>query len=153
MAGDGVFEELLGRAVEKVSAAVRLAIDDSVSPRMNLIAMPDAIADLMFSNERIPSMAPGRTAETLVPRGEDPRSRMIAKRQRFAFDEKGAPYPKNRLFQLRDGIFEAIRDKFYTDPTLVAYGEDNRDWGGAFAVYRGLTRDACLPPVFQRPHQ
>ncbi|MCD6321420.1 MAG: dehydrogenase, partial [Clostridiales bacterium] len=29
--------------------------------------------------------------------------------------------------------------KFYTDPTLVAYGEENRDWGGAFAVYRGLT--------------
>ena len=22
---------------------------------------------------------------------------------------------------------------------MVAYGEENRDWGGAFAVYRGLT--------------
>ena len=29
--------------------------------------------------------------------------------------------------------------RFYEDPTMVAYGEENRDWGGAFAVYRGLT--------------
>ena len=30
-------------------------------------------------------------------------------------------------------------EKFYTDPTLVAYGEENREWGGAFAAYRGLS--------------
>ena len=29
--------------------------------------------------------------------------------------------------------------RFTTDPTMVAYGEENRDWGGAFACYRGLT--------------
>jgi len=29
--------------------------------------------------------------------------------------------------------------RFYEDPTMVAYGEENRDWGGAFGVYRGLT--------------
>jgi hypothetical protein len=29
--------------------------------------------------------------------------------------------------------------RFYEDPTMIAYGEENRDWGGAFAVYRGLT--------------
>jgi 2-oxoisovalerate dehydrogenase E1 component len=29
--------------------------------------------------------------------------------------------------------------RFYIDPTMVAWGEENRDWGGAFAVYRGLT--------------
>lgn len=29
--------------------------------------------------------------------------------------------------------------RFYIDPTMVAFGEENRDWGGAFAVYRGLT--------------
>jgi 2-oxoisovalerate dehydrogenase E1 component len=40
---------------------------------------------------------------------------------------------------VRDALFEAIIDRFYTDPTLIAYGEENRDWGGAFAVYRGLT--------------
>ena len=44
-----------------------------------------------------------------------------------------------KAYQLRDGLFEAIIDRFYKDPTCVAYGEENRDWGGAFAVYRGLT--------------
>ncbi|NLG37522.1 MAG: dehydrogenase [Clostridiales bacterium] len=151
VAAEGAFEELLERAAVAVTAAVKLAIDDSVSPRMNLTANPDAIADLMFSGERIPSMAPKRRAETLVARGEDPRSQMIAKRQRFAFDEKGAPYSKNRLFQLRDGIFEAVRDKFYEDATLIAYGEDNRDWGGAFAVYRGLTEMLPYHRFFNSP--
>jgi 2-oxoisovalerate dehydrogenase E1 component len=31
----------------------------------------------------------------------------------------------------------------YIDPAMVIYGEENRDWGGAFSVYRGLTE--CLP--------
>jgi 2-oxoisovalerate dehydrogenase E1 component len=39
----------------------------------------------------------------------------------------------------RDALFEAMLHRFYEDPTMVAYGEENRDWGGAFAVYRGLT--------------
>jgi 2-oxoisovalerate dehydrogenase E1 component len=29
--------------------------------------------------------------------------------------------------------------RFSIDPTMAAWGEENRDWGGAFAVYRGLT--------------
>ena len=46
---------------------------------------------------------------------------------------------KQRCIGIRDAIFEAVLDGFYTDATLVAYGEENRDWGGAFGVYRGLT--------------
>ena len=48
-------------------------------------------------------------------------------------------------------MFEAIIDKFYTDPTLVAYGEENRDWGGAFAVYRGLTESLPYHRLFNTP--
>ncbi len=40
---------------------------------------------------------------------------------------------------MRDAIFEAMLYRFSIDPTMVAFGEENRDWGGAFAVYRGLT--------------
>ena len=39
-------------------------------------------------------------------------------------------------------------DKFYVDPTLVAFGEENRDWGGAFAVYRGLTESLPYHRLF-----
>ena len=36
-----------------------------------------------------------------------------------------------KVYNIRDGLFEPIINKFYEDPTLIAYGEDNRDWGGA----------------------
>jgi len=35
--------------------------------------------------------------------------------------------------------------------TLVAYGEENRDWGGAFAVYRGLTEALPYHRLFNSP--
>ena len=63
----------------------------------------------------------------------------------------GKPVSKNRVYQLRDGLFEAIIDRFYKDPTLVAYGEENRDWGGAFAVYRGLTEALPYHRLFNAP--
>jgi 2-oxoisovalerate dehydrogenase E1 component len=63
----------------------------------------------------------------------------IAAKERYAFDKDGNRYSKTRLFSYRDALFEAMLHRFIEDPTMVAYGEENRDWGGAFAVYRGLT--------------
>ena len=74
-----------------------------------------------------------------MPLEENPRVQQIAKKARFGLDENGKPVPKMRVFALRDALFEAMIHRFYLDPTMVAYGEENRDWGGAFAVYRGLT--------------
>jgi 2-oxoisovalerate dehydrogenase E1 component len=74
----------------------------------------------------------------------------IAKKVRSAFQD-GKPVPKNRMYQFRDGVFEAMIDKFYIDPTLIAYGEENRDWGGAFAVYRGLTEALPYHRLFNSP--
>jgi len=75
----------------------------------------------------------------------------IAKKERFAFDAAGKPVSKNKVYQYRDGVFEALIDKFYEDPTLIAYGEENRDWGGAFAVYRGLTEALPYHRLFNSP--
>ena len=58
---------------------------------------------------------------------------------------------QDQVYALRDGLFEAIIDKFYEDPTLIAYGEDNRDWGGAYAVYRGLTEALPYHRFFNAP--
>jgi len=143
---DSVEEDVV-RRIERV---YKLAIDDSVSPRMDLFTKPDAIGDLMFSNGRVEKMA-DRPCETFIPKEDNPRVKQIKNRARFAFDENGKAVPKAKVYQLRDGIFEAILDKFYTDPTLVAYGEDNRDWGGAFAVYRGLTEALPYHRLFNAP--
>ncbi|MBQ0106066.1 MAG: dehydrogenase, partial [Armatimonadetes bacterium] len=66
-------------------------------------------------------------------------------------DADGKPFSKVKSYQLRDGLFEAIIDKFYEDPTLITYGEDIRDWGGAYAVYQGLTEVIPYHRLFNSP--
>ena len=149
IAKDDAFEEILENTRELVTKACSLATDDSVSPRMNLIANPNQIADLMFSNGRVERMD-DREPEVLMPMEENPRVQQISRKIRFGIQD-GKPVSKNKVFNLRDALFEAIIDKFYEDPTLIAYGEENRDWGGAFAVYRGLTETLPYNRLFTSP--
>ncbi len=150
VADDAVFEQINEDVKALMTKVIKLAIDDSVSPRMDLNKTPDAIEKIMFSNQKIEKME-DRPCDVLMPKEENPRVQQIAKKSRYGFDEKGKPVSKNKVYQLRDGLFEAIIDKFYTDPTLIAYGEDNRDWGGAFAVYRGLTEALPYHRFFNSP--
>ncbi len=136
--------------VSTITEAVRLAIDPVVSPRMSLQKTPDAIEKIMFSNTRMPKME-DREPDLLQKREDNLRVQQIAKKERFAFDANGKPVSKNKVYQYRDALFEAVLDGFCTDPTLVAYGEENRDWGGAFAVYRGLTELVPYHRLFNSP--
>ena len=129
---------------------LRLATDDNISPRLDLDLDPDAIGKVMFSNESRDKMAEGKP-EVLISFEDNPRIQQIRKKERFGLDESRKPLSRTKTFQLRDGIFEAILDRFYKDPTLVAYGEENRDWGGAFAVYRGLTEALPYHRLFNSP--
>ena len=130
---------------ERMTRLCGYAVDLEISPRYPV----ENLEGLMFSNQKIEKLE-DRPAEVLMPREENPRVRQIARKVRYAF-ENGKPVSKNKVYQLRDGLFEALFDKFYTDPTLVAYGEDNRDWGGAFAVYRGLTESLPYHRFFNSP--
>ncbi len=130
----------MGAAVDAlILRAFRKAVDREISPRADLMPAGCLLENIMYSDERVESMDPGREPEVLLPRGEDPRSKKLAGKSRGGLDEDGSPLPGSRCIGIRDALFEAVRDGFYRDPTLVAYGEENRDWGGAFAVYRGLT--------------
>ncbi len=140
------FDEINNYARDLITKAMKLAIDDEKSPRINATVIPE----LMFSNQKVEKME-DREPEFLIPKEENPRVQQIAKKERFGFDAKGKPVSKNKVYQLRDGIFEAVIDKFYEDPTLIAYGEDNRDWGGAFAVYRGVTESMPYHRFFNAP--
>lgn len=128
----------------------QLAIDETISPRMDLVANPDAIADMMFTNGHVEALSDAKP-DVNIPMEEIPRVQQIAKKERYGFDANGALVSKNKVFQLRDGLFEAIVDRFYKDSTLVSYGEDVRDWGGAFAVYRGLTEALPYHRLFNTP--
>ncbi len=148
--GSETLEEIKGNAVDIVVRATGLASDDKVSPRMDLVADPELIGKMMFSGGSADRMEE-REPETLMPLENNPRVQQIRKKERFAFDSDGKPFSRLKQYQLRDGIFEAITDRFYKDPTLVAYGEENRDWGGAFAVYRGLTEALPYNRLFNSP--
>ncbi|OPZ14498.1 MAG: 2-oxoisovalerate dehydrogenase subunit beta [Bacteroidetes bacterium ADurb.BinA261] len=122
-------------------------IDDNISPRMK---NPELIGDLMFSNGSVDSFSDAKP-EVLMPLEENPRVKKIAAKERFAFDAEGKPFSKMKQFQLRDAIFEAIMDRFYKDATLIAYGEENRDWGGAYGVYVGMTEALPYHRLFNSP--
>lgn len=151
VATDEEFAAIDEEIIERTTKIIKLAIDDDVSPRMDLSKEPEMISSIMYSNNHIQSMDTTREPEVLIPKEEDPRVKQIAGKSRYAFDEKGEMIPKMKLYNIRDGLFEAIIDKFYEDPTTIAYGEDNRDWGGAFAVYRGLTEALPYHRFFNAP--
>ena len=133
-----------------ITEMFKLSINDTISPRMDILKRPEQIGEMIFSNQSVDKME-DRVPEVNHPMAENPRVIQIAKKERFAFDKDGKAFSKMKQYQLRDGIFEAIVDRFYKDPTLVAYGEENRDWGGAFAVYRGLTEALPYNRLFNSP--
>jgi len=144
---------LKGKALDKlretmagtVETALKLAIDDNVSPHVE----PRFIESVMFSNRAKSAMGEG--APELLDAGDDnPRVTQLARRSRAGIVD-GKPVPKNQVFQFRDAVFEAVLHRFKTDPTMVAYGEENRDWGGAFACYRGLTEALPYHRLFNSP--
>ena len=143
-------EKLRGKITGIVEKVTRLSVDDKISPGMDLRADGELIGRMMFSDGSADRLD-DREPEALMPLEENPRVKQIKKKERFAFDREGRPFSKLKQYQLRDGIFEAIIDRFYKDPTLVAYGEENRDWGGAFAVYRGLTEALPYNRLFNTP--
>ncbi len=145
-------DALYSKVVADIVRNLKLAIDDTISPHIPLMTtQPDSVADLMFSNQTVRAFDADRKPETLLPLEDCPRVQQLKKRERFGLDKDGKPVSKNRVYQLRDAIAEPLINKFYEDPTLVSFGEEVRDWGGAFAVYRGLTEALPYHRLFNTP--
>ncbi|MDR2743079.1 MAG: dehydrogenase [Treponema sp.] len=133
----------------KLLGVVKLAVDDTVSPRIG----GAFIESVMFSNtprggaEKLDDREP----ELLQKVEENLRVKALVEKTRYGFDAAGKAVSKNKAFQYRDGLFEALVHRFAIDPTMAAWGEENRDWGGAFAVYRGLTELLPYNRLFNSP--
>lgn len=131
---DAIQAEIKERIIKVTQAAVSLEL----SPRVDTSV--DTIGGMMFSNQFKDRMADG-TPEVLIPKDESRLKTTLAK-HRFGLKD-GKPLPRLQCLTYAEALFEAMIHRFYEDPTMIAYGEENRDWGGAFGVYRGLTE--CLP--------
>jgi 2-oxoisovalerate dehydrogenase E1 component len=104
--------ELKARVVSKVSRAMKLATDESISPYSDI----GMIEGVMYSNEKVEKFD-DREPDVLLPWEENPRVKQLKRKERFAFDADGKPFTANKLYTYRDGIFEAMMHRFYTDPT------------------------------------
>ncbi len=147
---DAKFDEILGSIEERMLKLCKLAADPVESPYLDFKKDPYYVEDLMFSNGSVEKME-DRPVEVKMPMEENPRVKQIAGKLRYGIDEKGAPVSAMKRYNIRDGLFEAIIDRYYKDPTLTSYGEDVRDWGGAFAVYKGLTEALPYHRLFNSP--
>jgi 2-oxoisovalerate dehydrogenase E1 component len=134
------------KAAEKLFAVVKLATSDEISPRLD----GAFIERVMFSNGKAEKFD-DRAPELSQPVAENARVKALAGKARYGFDAEGKPVSKNKAFQYRDALFEAMVHRFAIDPTMAAWGEENRDWGGAFAVYRGLTELLPYNRLFNSP--
>ncbi len=151
---DGKFDDILASIKERMIKLCKLAADPVESPYLDFKKDPYYVEDLMFSNGAVEKMEdrPIEVGKDVkIPMEENPRVKQIAGKQRYAFDEKGQLVSNMKRFNIRDGLFEAIIDRYYKDPTLTSYGEDVRDWGGAFAGYKGLTEALPYHRLFNSP--
>jgi len=141
-------KEIEAAVDDMVFEMFKLAVDLEISPRMD--SKSEYIGSVMFSNKKAERLSE-RVPEVNHPFEENPRVLQIRSKIRKGFDESGNPVPKMKAFNFRDGVFEAMMHRFYIDPTMIAFGEENRDWGGAFAVYRGMTETLPYHRLFNTP--
>jgi 2-oxoisovalerate dehydrogenase E1 component len=125
----------------------QLATDLEASPRVTVDS--DLVASVMFSNRKVEKFD-DRKPEFLQDLSENPRVQQIKGKIRTPTFE-GKTVPKMKAYNVRDALFEAMLHRFSIDPTMIAFGEENRDWGGAFAVYRGLTEALPYHRLFNSP--
>lgn len=140
---DAITDDIMAR----LRLVVRAAVSLETSPRVN--GATDAIGDMMFSNQQVERFDE-RTPEVLIAK-EESRWKVTQEKFRFGLDDQGKALPKLKCLTYAEAIFEAMVHRFYEDPTMVAYGEENRDWGGAFSVYRGLTEMLPYHRLFNSP--
>lgn len=149
VAADGKFDEIWSETRDRMKMICKWASDPEVSPYADFDKDFYSIERTMFSNEHVEKMSDEKP-ETIVPIEECTRYTQLKEKIRTA-EVDGKPTPKLKLYNIRDAISEPLIEKYYQDPTLISYGEDVRDWGGAFAIYRGLMDSIPYSRLFNAP--
>ncbi|MBH0237755.1 alpha-ketoacid dehydrogenase subunit alpha/beta [Methylobrevis albus] len=136
-------------AAETIRAVTAAAVDPAIAPIVDVHADPELIGRLMFADAEI--AVPAGEPVTLKPLGEVARIRQDAKKARFGLSETGEKLSAMRAITLRDALFESVLHHMAHDERLIAYGEECREWGGAFGVYRGLSELFPHQRLFNSP--
>ena len=132
-----------------ITAVTKAAADPAIAPAVDVPADPILIGRLMFSNGEIP--VPAGEVKLLAAPETSARIRQDAKKSRTGLGPDKEKLSPLRAITLRDSLFEAVLHHMVHDESLIAYGEECREWGGAFGVYRGLSDILPYERLFNSP--
>jgi len=139
--------DMRAQVERKLSVILEKSASPETSPRLG----GSSIENVMFSGQKMESMETDerRSPQLLAAPKDNPRTLALTKKIRSAAG--AGNLSASRQFSFRDALFEALLHRFSIDPTMAAWGEDVRDWGGAFGVYRGLTESLPYHRLFNSP--
>ncbi len=140
-------DAMKAQVADAIAAVTRAAV--TAAAPVDVPANPMLIGRLMFSHEEIP--VPAGEVTLLAAPETSARIRQDAKKSRAGLGADGQKLSPMRAITYRDGLFEAILHHMLNDERLIAYGEECREWGGAFGVYRGLSDILPYERLFNSP--
>ncbi len=124
-------EKIEKEVISGVNEAYAHAMDESVSPKLNLQKDNGFTTRFIFNNGTVPKR----------------KSSLGLKESPLYLELKN----KGAKLTLRDAIQLAIMESFDDTPTLVAYGEDVRGWQSSSSVYKGLEQYLPYEKLFNTP--
>ena len=142
-------DDMAEAAGGQIEAVTRVAVDRQLAPAVDLVANPIAIGEMTFNGEEIE--LGDRVDDLLADPAETGAVKSIMRKARFGLDEDGGQLSPMRAVTLRDALSEAILHHLTHDKSLIAYGEECRDWGGAFGVHRGFADIIPYHRLFNSP--
>jgi 2-oxoisovalerate dehydrogenase E1 component len=141
---------MIARVKQTIQQITALSVDPEASPPIDIRRDPLAVGRLMFKNE-MPLLAETGAGELVQPAETCSRVVQLAKRSRVGRSPEGKRLSAMAAITIRDSLFETILHHVRHDASLIVYGEENREWGGAFGVYRGLSEILPYHRLFNAP--
>ena len=146
---DAEVEAMTESVAAQIEAVTRAVVDRQKAPAIDLKSNPTIIGDMTFNGEMINPAS--QATDLLIDPVDSKAVQSIARKSRSGFDAEGGILSPMRAVTLRDALSEAILHHLVHDESLIAYGEECRDWGGAFGVHRGFADIIPYHRLFNSP--
>ena len=142
-------ESMTQCVAKKIEAVTRAVVDRQKAPAIDLNSNPTLIGEMTFNDSRCEL---NKKASDLLTNPADSKIvQSIERKSRTGVDEEGKILSPMRAVTFRDAISEGILYHLVRDESLIAYGEECRDWGGAFGVHRGFSDIIPYNRLFNSP--
>ena len=140
---------MTGNVGAQIEAVTRAVVDRQKAPAIDIKSNPTIIGEMTFNGEMVDPA--GMAADLLIDPADSKAVQSIARKSRSGIDKEGGLLSPMRAVTLRDALSEAILHHLARDDSLIAYGEECRDWGGAFGVHRGFADIIPYHRLFNSP--